>query len=99
MDDLVLEKRDGAPGIAAGGLCGTQGAGDALEVWVDRCHFAQHLFVAGDGQFGEVVGDAFNVDAEHGGEVFFIAKQKIDLADQLAIHFLCLGFAADGFPK
>ena len=38
-------------------------------------------------------------DAEHGGEIFFVAEQHVDLADQLAVHFLRLGFAADGLPE
>ena len=78
---------------------GAQSAGDELEVRIGGRDFAQHLFVAGDGQLGEVLADAFDLDAEHGGEIFFVAQQQIDLADQFAVHFLRLGFAADGLPE
>ena len=54
----------------------------AIELQVGICggHFAEHLFVAGDGQLGEVFADAFDGDAEHGGEIFFVAEQDVDLA-------------------
>jgi hypothetical protein len=48
---------------------------------------------------GEVLADAFDLDAEHGGEVLFVAQQQIDLADQFAVDFLRLGLAADGLPE
>src|ERR1039458_326039 len=99
VDELVPAKRDCAPGVAAGRLRGTQGAGDELEVRVTGSHFAEHGFISVYRQFGEVVGDAFDMDAEHGREVFLVAEKKIDLADQFAVHFLGLGVAADGFPE
>ena len=55
VHDLVLVERDGAPCIAAGCLRGAQRAGDELQVRIGRRDFAQHLFVAGDGQFAEVL--------------------------------------------
>ena len=61
VDDLVLIERDGTPGVAAGGVRGAEGAGDELEIWIGGGHFAQHLFVACDGQFGEVFADAFDL--------------------------------------
>ena len=38
-------------------------------------------------------------DAEHGGEVFFVAEQEVDFADEFAVDLLRFGFAADGFPE
>ena len=99
VDDLVLVKGDGSPGVAAGGAGGAQGAGDELQVRICGGYFAEHLFVGGDGQLGEVFADAFDLDAEHGGEVFFVAEQQVDFADEGAVDFLRLGFAADGFPE
>src|SRR5271157_3624405 len=99
VDDLVIIESDGAPGVAAGGVGGAQGAGDELEVRISGSNFAQHLFVAGDGQLGKVLADAFDVDAEHGGEVLFVAEEQIDLADQFAVDFLGFGLASDGLPE
>src|ERR1039458_497961 len=98
-DDLVLVVGDSSPSVAAGTVRRAQGAGDELEIRIGRSHFAQHLFVTGDGQLGEVLADAFDFDAEHGGKIFFVAQQQIDLANQLAVHFLGTSFAADGFPE
>src|SRR5579863_5756747 len=99
MHDLVLVERDGSPRIAAGGLRGAQCAGDELQIRISRGHFAQHLFVAGNRQLTEVVADALDLYAQHGGEIFFVAEQQIDLAHQFAVHFLGLGFSADGSPQ
>ena len=99
VDDLIFIESDGAPGIAAGCGGGAEGAGDELEVGVGSGDFAEHGFVTGNGQLGEVFADAFDGYAEHGGEVFFVAEEQIDLADQFAVDLLGLGFAADAFPK
>jgi hypothetical protein len=53
----VLIKRDGTLGIAAGG---EQSVGDELQVRISGRYFAQHLLVAGDEEFGEVLTDAFD---------------------------------------
>jgi len=99
VDDLVLVEGDGSPGVAAGGGGGAQGAGDELEVGIEGGYLAKHLFVGGDGQLVEVGGDAFELDAQHGGEVFFVAEQDVDLADEVAVDLLGFGLAADGFPE
>ena len=78
---------------------GAEGGGDGLEVGVGGDDVAEHLFVALDGELGEVVGDSLELDAEHGGEVFFVAEEDVDLLDEFAIDFLGLGFAADGLPE
>ena len=76
-------------------MSGAQGAGDELQVGIGCGYFAQHLFVAGDGQFAKVFAHAFDIHAKHGGKIFFVAQQEIDLAHQFAVDFLRLGFAAD----
>src|ERR1039458_5689232 len=73
VDDLILVERDCAPGVAAGRVRGAQRAGDELQVGVCGGDLAEHLVVTGDGQLGEVLADAFDFDAEHGGEIFFVA--------------------------
>src|SRR3954470_9879924 len=53
VDDLILVERDGTPRIAAGRLRGAKRAGDELQVGIGGGHFAQHLFVAADGQLAK----------------------------------------------
>ena len=41
----------------------------------------------------------FDLEAERGGEVLLVADHDIDVFRDLAVHFLRLGEAADGFPE
>ncbi len=97
--DLVLIERHGAPGIARGGVRGAQGGRHQFQVRIRRSDIAQHLLVAGDGQLGEIFGDVLERNAEHRGEVLFVAEQHIDFADQFAIDFLRFRLAPDAFPE
>ena len=99
----IFGDKNGAKWLHTGGIFAALSASTA-EVAAEamdaaRSHFAEHLFVTGDGQFIEVFTDAFDFDAEHSGKIFFVAQQQIDLANQLAVHFLGTSFAADGFPE
>ena len=99
IDDLVLVEGNGAPGIAAGGACGAQGAGDEFQIWIRSGDFAEHLFVSSDGEFGKIIGDSLEFDAEHGGEIFFVAEEEVDFANESAVDFLRFCFAADRAPE
>ena len=99
MDDFVLIECDCTPSVAAGGLHGAQRAGDEFEIRKGGRDFAEHFFVASDGEFGEILADAFDGDAEHDGEIFFVAEQDVNFADEVAVDFLRFGFAADRFPE
>jgi hypothetical protein len=99
VNDLVFIECNGAPGVAAGGWRGAQGAGDEFEIGIGIGKLVKHVFISGDGELGEVVTDAGDGDAEHGGKIFFIAEEQVDFADQFAIDFLGLGLATDGFPE
>ena len=99
VDDLIFVEGDGAPGVAAGGGGGSEGAGDEFEVGIEGGDFAEHVFVGSDGQLREILSHAFELDAQHGGEVFFVAEEDVDFADEVAVNLLSFGFAADGFPE
>ena len=99
VNDLILVESDGSPRIAARCLCCAESAGNEFEIWVSGGHVAKHLLVSSDGKFGEIFGDAFELNTEHGGEVFFVSEEKVDFADKGAVDFLRFGFSADGAPK
>ena len=99
VNDLVFVERNRSPGVAAGGVRRAQRAGDQFQVGIGRRNLAQHLLITGDGQLGEVLADAFDSHAEHGGEVFFVAQQQVSFANQSAVDLLSFGLAAEALPK
>ena len=48
---------------------------------------------------GDVLVDAFDLEAEAGGEVLLVADHDIDVFGDLAVHLLGLGLAADGSSR
>ena len=99
VHDLTLIKRNGSPVVAACGARCAKSACDEFEIWICGGHFAEHLFVGGDGEFRKILGYPFEFDPKHRREVLLITEKEIDFADKGAIDFLGFGFAPDGAPE
>ena len=99
VHDLTLIKRNGSPVVAACGARCAKSACDEFEIWIRGGHFAEHLFVGGDGEFRKILRYPFEFDPKHRREVLLITEKEIDFADKGAIDFLGFGFAPDGAPE
>ena len=60
---------------------------------------SKHLAVALTGNSSKSLSHTFDLDAEHGGKILFIAEEDIHLAHQFTVHFLRSGLPPIDFQS
>ncbi len=97
--ELAVVPAEGSPVVYGGGVDFSEGCGGGFEVGEFLDGLFDHSFEVIDFDSLEVFIDAFDFEAEAGGEVFFIADHDIDVLGDFTIYFLGFGEATDAFPE
>lgn len=97
--EVAVVPEDGGPVVDGGGDDAAEGSCGDFEVGEFGDGGFDHFFECSGFDFGDVVIDALDFEAEGCGEVLFVADHDIDVSGDFAVHFAGFFEAADGFPE
>src|SRR5437763_110830 len=96
---LAVAPDYGTPVVARGGVRDAQRGGHDVHVRELLARAGDHRLECFDRKRGQMLVDAFDLDAEGDAEVFFVAEENVDHASEPAVDLARFGRAADALPQ